>query len=137
MYCNHCGKELPEGSICCPECGQAVGGAGAPMVESGLGKTVNSTVQTRKTNQTPIWGDSPISFVIYCSVAVIVLIGSFVAATGMASGAADMEIFSRSGTTIDEAFYQACSVFCGGVAAFIRICGVYFAGSLVGRAFKK
>lgn len=49
MFCNHCGKPIPEGSRFCAECGAAVGGAIQPAVAQAAGATsaTDTSIGTR------------------------------------------------------------------------------------------
>lgn len=42
MFCSNCGKEIPEGSQFCPECGAAVSGNGNTAARAGSGTAVMS-----------------------------------------------------------------------------------------------
>lgn len=58
MYCQKCGKEIPDGSTFCPECGATQGvqptpGAGATPVQSSM-TSVNASAQKPK-KKTALW----------------------------------------------------------------------------------
>ncbi len=137
MYCAKCGAILPENEQVCPQC---------QFDNSSLQKPAQAPFQVDQTlsvHQEPLehsqWDIAHIiRLCIYCLLALVVLILSFVAAGKISeAGLEIMQIESVGGKTLDEAYYYRLGELYSGYALFARSIGIFFASVLAWLGFRK
>ncbi|MCI1966566.1 MAG: zinc-ribbon domain-containing protein [Oscillospiraceae bacterium] len=137
MYCPKCGKEIVNGEKVCPNCGLDFSTVDSDtkgaQSEVSL-KSENPYDQTELMTKNEQWKKVfNAKLLIFCVLALITIIMSFMAASNISDGGYQiMQIKSVGGQTLEEAYYQQLGSIYAGYAIFVRTCGIFFASVLVG-----
>ena len=136
MICPKCGANVTDEYKICPQCGLELTKANANTdgVQTDVGSNMPPLLPPIQ-NQ----GNSTnIKLIIFCTIALIIFIMSFVAANNISDGGNQiMQIKSVGGQTLEEAYYGKLGNIYSGYAMFIRVCGIFFSSILVNAGLKK
>lgn len=128
--CPRCGKPIDSGVPVCPNCGLSL--SPPSNSEDKAYSMISYPQPTAGSALKILLNKVNVRLVCFCLLAAAVLVLCFWSANSIASAARQMQqIRTSDGHTVSEVFDRDLGQVYGGLAMFVRACGVFFTGALV------
>lgn len=128
--CPRCGRPIDDGTFVCPNCGLNLS-APSNSAEKPY-SMVNYQEPTARSALKILLNKGNVRLVCFGLLAAAVLVLCFWSANSIASASNQMQqIRTSDGRTVGEVFDRELGQVYGGLAMFVRACGVFFTGALI------